>query len=220
MMAWDETWEQIFSSREWGKYPGEDIIRFIARNFYAVEDRAAIKVLEVGCGPGANIWYLAREGFSVYAVEGSASAIEKAHNRLAAEVPHWQGELKVGDFLHLPFDDESFDAVIDIEAISCNEFEDSKKAYAEIARVLKPNGLLYSRAFAKGTLGDETGKEISYNCYLPAVGPMSGTGCTRFTAEHDLPILFAAFSSFKYGYQQNGDRDGIFTKEWTVTATK
>lgn len=71
--------------------------------FYAVEDRATIKVLEVGCGPGANIWYLAREGFSVYAVEGSASAIEKAHNRLAAEVPHWQGELKSRGFFTFTF---------------------------------------------------------------------------------------------------------------------
>ncbi len=27
-------WENIFSNKEWGKYPSENLIRFIARNFY------------------------------------------------------------------------------------------------------------------------------------------------------------------------------------------
>jgi len=40
-MAWDPIWERVFSSQAWGKYPGEDLIRFVARNFYAAPDRAA-----------------------------------------------------------------------------------------------------------------------------------------------------------------------------------
>ena len=43
-----ELWEGIFSSREWGKYPSETLIRFIARNFYNVSDRKAINILELG----------------------------------------------------------------------------------------------------------------------------------------------------------------------------
>ncbi|EAI4546039.1 SAM-dependent methyltransferase, partial [Campylobacter jejuni] len=32
-------WENIFSQKEWGKYPSENLIRFIAKNFYNVKDR-------------------------------------------------------------------------------------------------------------------------------------------------------------------------------------
>ncbi|EAI6148112.1 SAM-dependent methyltransferase, partial [Campylobacter jejuni] len=36
----EKIWEQIFSKKEWGKYPSENVIRFIARNFYNVQDRS------------------------------------------------------------------------------------------------------------------------------------------------------------------------------------
>ncbi len=63
--TWDPVWEEIFRRKEWGKYPPEHVIRFVARNFYRVADRASIRLLEIGCGPGANIWFMTREGFTV-----------------------------------------------------------------------------------------------------------------------------------------------------------
>ena len=32
-MAFNEIWENIFQENEWGKYPAEELIRFIAGNF-------------------------------------------------------------------------------------------------------------------------------------------------------------------------------------------
>lgn len=152
-MAWDSVWESIFQQQEWGKYPNEELVRFIARNFYNVPDRRDVKILEVGCGTGANLWFVAREGFSVYGVDGSETAISRAVSRLDKEVDSWNGQLWVGDIVDLPFPDESFDAVIDCEAICCNSFEDSKRIYTEMSRVLKPNGKLFSKTFAEGTKG-------------------------------------------------------------------
>ncbi len=85
-MPWDRTWEDIFRSQAWGKYPSEDVIRFVARNFYTVPERDAIRILEVGCGPGANVWYIAKEGFSAYGIDGSTTAITICRQRMAAEV--------------------------------------------------------------------------------------------------------------------------------------
>ena len=56
-------WENIFLQKEWGKYPSIALVRFIASNYYDAQDRNEIKILEIGCGTGANLWYLAREGF-------------------------------------------------------------------------------------------------------------------------------------------------------------
>ena len=64
-MALDLRWEEIFRTRAWGKYPPEEFIRFMAANFYRHPARQEVKVFEAGFGTGANLWYAAREGFTV-----------------------------------------------------------------------------------------------------------------------------------------------------------
>ena len=84
MKSFDETWELIHASREWGKYPSEPVIRFVARNYYNRE-RKDVKILDFGCGTGRHTWYLAREGFDTYAFDGSKSAIERVRSRLESD---------------------------------------------------------------------------------------------------------------------------------------
>ena len=76
-MVWDNSWESLFKKRDWGVYPNEELIKFIAKHYYKVSNRYKIKILELGCGPGANIWYLAREKFNVHGIDGSKTAINK-----------------------------------------------------------------------------------------------------------------------------------------------
>ena len=47
-MAWDPVWEEVFATRPWGRYPGEDVVRFVMGNFGRREDRANVRLLEVG----------------------------------------------------------------------------------------------------------------------------------------------------------------------------
>ena len=35
--SFDEYWEEVHSKTEWGQYPTEHVIRFIARNYYNTE---------------------------------------------------------------------------------------------------------------------------------------------------------------------------------------
>jgi len=192
-MSWDPVWEEVFTQQAWGMYPGEDLIRFIARNFYQVQSRRDVKVLEVGCGPGANLWFMAREGFTVYGIDGSKTAIEQARARLDSECAGWTGELLVGDISKLPFLEETFDAVIDNEALSCNSFDNSVLIYAEMARVTKKNGKFFSRTFAKGSWGDETGEKVGHDTYIVGEGPLLGKGYARFTHYDDIPKLINGF---------------------------
>jgi SAM-dependent methyltransferase len=192
-MVFDPIWEDVFKTQAWGKYPGEDLIRFVARNFYRVSDRGAVKILEVGCGPGANLWYIAREGFSVYGVDGSSTAITQARTRLDSECPTWKGELKVGDITKLEFEDGIFDAVIDNEAICCNSFDNAKIIYGELARVCKKGAKLFSRTFASGSWGDSTGESVGHNAWVVSEGPLLGKGFNRFTEFSEIPQLIAGF---------------------------
>ena len=139
-MSFDKIWEKIFKNNEWGKYPGEELIRFVAKNFYSRSNANEITILEVGCGPGANLWYCAREGFTIFGIDGSNTAIKNCKTRLDDEVPGWNGELTVGDINKLPYENKKFDLVIDNECLSCNSISNSKKIILEIKRVLKNDG--------------------------------------------------------------------------------
>ncbi|MBJ6723160.1 class I SAM-dependent methyltransferase [Geomesophilobacter sediminis] len=193
-MAWDPCWEELFSQQAWAKYPGEDLIRFVARNFYRTSSRNKVRLLEVGCGPGANLWYMAREGFSVYGVDGSETAVLHARGRLDAECPGWTGAITVGDISRLPFEDGFFDAVIDNEALYCNSFEETQHMCQEMARVTRSKGKLFSRTFATGSWGDRTGERVGHNAWLVAEGPCQNKGFSRFTEHEEIGRLYRGFT--------------------------
>lgn len=190
-MPWDPVWDSVFASNEWGKYPAEELIRFVARSFYSYPRalRSSIKILEIGCGPGANLWFCAREGFTIFGIDGSQNAINRANQRLDTEVPGWLGQLSVGDISDLPYDDDYFDAVIDNEAVCCNSLEDSLAIYKETSRVLKPTGKLFVRTFSPDTYGYGTGVQIAADAFLCSEGPLKNLGYARFTQKHDLAYL-------------------------------
>lgn len=221
-MAWDLLWEQVFQQQEWGKYPGEDLIRFIARNFYNTSVRRDIKILEVGCGPGANLWYMAREGFTVYGIDGSETAITRAQHRLDKECSGWKGQLLIGDIENLPFEDGYFDGVIDSEAIYCNSFVVSQGIYREIARVVKQGGKLFSRTFATGSWGDGTGENVGHRAYLVNEGPLLNKGYSRFTDKEEIPLLVSVNFSIDeielLTRSVNNQQQEI--REWSIIATK
>jgi SAM-dependent methyltransferase len=192
---WDTVWEEVFCNQAWGKYPGEELIRFVARNFYQVPDRSRTRILELGCGPGANIWYLAREGFGFAGVDGSPTAIGQATARLDAECTGWRerGELVVGDIRKLDYPDESFDAVIDNEAGYCNEWTATQAIYREAERVTKASGKIFLRTFAEGSWGDRTGEPVGHHAWFCAEGPLAGKGYSRFTAANEIADLIAPY---------------------------
>jgi hypothetical protein len=57
------------------RYPNEELVRFLARHFFPIPcaERAAVPILEVGCGSGANLWMIAREGFAAHGLSITTS---------------------------------------------------------------------------------------------------------------------------------------------------
>ena len=99
-----EIWEDIFQNNEWGKYPSLAVVRFVARNFYKVPNRKDIRILELGCGTGANLWYCARERFSVIGLDGSKTAIHRMIDRFEKEnLSEFLMDTKVGNYYNICF---------------------------------------------------------------------------------------------------------------------
>lgn len=139
LQGWDPAWERVFREQEWGKYPQEHVIRFVARHFRREPHKPPARLLDLGCGPGACTWFMAREGFEVAAIDGSATAILQATARLAGE--SLRADFRNGDYLQLPWDDGYFDGVIENVTFYCNRFESILAARDEVVRVLKPGGV-------------------------------------------------------------------------------
>lgn len=227
-MSFDPVWEHIFASQAWGRYPGEDLIRFVARNFYntPTPDRALIRFLEVGFGTGTNLWFLAREGFTFSGIEGSKTAESIARGRLDTECTGWSsaprnGELVVGDMANLQWLDNTIDALIDSEAVYCNDYDESCRIYREMYRVAKPGGKLFVRTFATGCWGDGTGAAVGVNRYLVDDGPLAGKGPSRFTSENDIADLLGPWEIKEVNLiTRSLDNQRHTIREWIIEAMK
>ena len=185
----DPIWEKIHSSRKWGMYPPEHIIRFIARNYYN-KDRGKIKILDFGCGQGANTWYLAREGFDTYAFDGSESACKKSLAYLASD--NLCADVKVMDALNIDYEDSYFDAVVDNACICCNKIGDIKQMYNNIYRVLKKGGKIITVCFGGDLYGYKSGKEIEPSTYCDITeGLLANLGVLHIFSDSELKEILS-----------------------------
>jgi len=215
-MVWDEKWEKVFQTEEWGKYPPECLIRFIAGNYYN-KDRKTVKILEIGCGTGTNLWYMARERFDVYGIEGSKTAVERAIKRIESE--GLSANIIQGDILSLPFEKEYFDAVIDSDCLYCNSADDTNIVLSEVKRVLKKDGLFFSRTptdkmyFGKSfdTVGDMEYKNISD-------GPLKGKGLARLMNLDRIKSMYGKYIKILSIDKEEHTRDNgnILVSKWVI----
>ena len=192
----DPVWEKLHSSREWGKYPAEDLIRMVMRTFKS-EIPSQLHVLELGFGGGANLAFFLNEGFQVYGVDGAPSAVENTQSRLIKLVKEGQTfKLLMKDFIDLPWPDHSFNIVVDHLAIYANRWAEIQKSFAECYRVLKPGGYLYSRSWAQGCDGYKSGEMLEPGTSQnPTEGPCTNMGTSHFFSQEEIVDLFSEYQA-------------------------
>lgn len=218
--SWNPIWEDVYRNNEWGKYPGESLIQFIARNFYN-KKRDEIKLLEVGCGTGPNVWYMSREGFDVTGIDGSKTAIEKGISRLKNE--NLNASLIEGDIINLPFQNDSFDGAIDVECLYCNNTSTTERIMQEIKRILKPGGFFYSRTFTSDMyIGKHPTKIAKFEFSDITEGPQAGRGFMRLIDKDEINHLYGKFfeiiSIDKLEYTRNNST--MLISEWIIICKK
>jgi len=96
-------------------------------------------VLDVGCGAGQSSCYLAKEhGCRVVGVDIRPEMVQRSQEMAQREGVADRIEFRTADAQDLPFDDNTFDAVI-TESVTTFP-EDKQRAVNEYARVTKPGG--------------------------------------------------------------------------------
>lgn len=221
-MSWDCTWEDVFSRRDWGRYPPEELIRFAARHYFRAPQRADVRILEIGCGCGANLWFLAREGFGVCGMDGSPSAIAKARERLDED--RLTADLRTGDVVTLAavYGAAQFDAVVDVACIQHNRMAAVARIMAGVQQVLKPGGRFFSMMVADGSYGDGCGTEVEPGTYRDITeGPLAGVGHVHFFTLPEIQQLTRGFveTAVEYSLRTYNDRRHDY-RHWVIEGRK
>ena len=193
MSAFNPVWEkEIYGQgRQLGRYPYDAVVSFVFRYAPRDRERSAVRILEIGCGSGNNLWFAAREGFSVAGIDGSATAINYARKRFAEE--GLSGDLRVGDFTALSFEDNSFDMVIERGALVCVGLSAGRRTVGEAHRVLKPGGLFFANPYSDKDSSASSGVEIGDGLRDQITeGMLTGVGALCFYGRRDVEGLFAA----------------------------
>ncbi len=223
MKSWDARWDAVYAEQGFrGKYPDEFVVRFVAGKFFKLlpAKRKTVRVLDLGCGPGRHVIFLAQEGFKAYGIEASPSAVKLCRKKLKElRLP---AQVRVGDFVSLPYPDNYFDAVIDCASLQHNRIASVRRIVREVRRVLKPGAELFSmvrtsRDYAYGKARKiEEGTFTDYNEF-----DLKGVGLIHFFSVKDIDALFSCFKKHSYEYTERSfdNRKNRIT-HWVIRAEK
>ena len=108
-----------------------------------------MKVLELACGTGMFTFRLADKVKSWEATDYAENMLKEAQAAYKKSGREIEGlSFSAQDATNLPYEDESFDAVMIANALHI--MPEPEKALSEIRRVLKKGGLLYAPTFVHG----------------------------------------------------------------------
>lgn len=223
MISWDARWDAVYTEQGFrGKYPDEFVVRFVAGKFFKlpVTERKKIRILDLGCGPGRHVIFLAQEDFKAYGIEASSSAVRLCRAKL--KELRLSAQVKIGDFVSLPYPNNYFDAVIDCASIQHNKIASIRKIAKQVRRVLKKGGELFSVVRTDKDYGYGAARKIEPGTFTDYDAfDLKGVGLVHFFSKKDIDSLCGCFKKYSYEYTERsfGNRTKKIT-HWVIRAEK
>jgi SAM-dependent methyltransferase len=187
-MTFSEEWDERYKANtNMSIWPWSDVISLIMR--YSHKERNGLKILELGCGAGANIPFFISLGMDYYAIEGSNHIVKKLHDSF----PNLKDHIKVGDFtLDIPFD-TNFDFILDRSSMTHNSTKDIMHSLNMISSKLNPNGKYFgidwfSSKHSDKNFGEKQQDGYTYSNFKD--GQFVGVGKVHFSDKEHLEKLF------------------------------
>jgi len=190
-MVFSKEWDQRYKENtHMSIWPWSDLVSYVMR--YARPGHEGYRVLELGCGAGANIPFFRYLGVEYYAIEGSPTIVEQLVHRF----PDMKGRIKVGDFTSSISFNERFDLVVDRGSLTCNSTTAIKRCLDMVYDNLNPQGKYigidwFSTLHTEFLKGFQDEDENTRNGYTD--GPFANTGRVHYSDKQHLLDVFHHF---------------------------
>ena len=172
----DPIWENLFSKRDWGKYPSEEVIKFYKNSI--IDRQVPPKVLDAGSGKGSCSWFMSKEGGNVTAFDGSISAL----NNIPLILKEFNIKNKIdtiqGDITNpKKFLKQNYDIILDNISLCVNPETNIINAYEQYYDLLNNDGDFLTVTLGKRSTGFNTGTRIEKNTFKDIkIGCMKNRG--------------------------------------------
>lgn len=184
---WDERYRENTQLSIW---PWSDMVSCVMR--YARPNSAQFKVLELGCGAGANIPFFQYLGVQYYAIEGSSTIVERLWKRF----PEFKGKIIAGDFTKNISFAEQFDLVVDRSSLTHNTTAAIRTCLSQVYDRLKNGGKYIGidwfsighSDYQQGAIAEDVYTRKGYT-----EGQFANIGRVHFSDKPHLEELFANF---------------------------
>lgn len=183
-------WDKAYTSnKQLSVWPWSDLVSYVYR--YAKPSEGFHRVLELGCGAGANIPLFVKLKADYYGIDGSPAVVALLHESF----PQLKDKIAVGDFTQaIPFEG-TFDLVVDRSSVTHNTTDAIRRTFLMIMDKLRKGGKFFgidwfSTAYPDAKMGDVLDAHTRTN--IP-VGQFVGLGTVHFSdQDHIIELLTAA----------------------------
>jgi len=205
-------WNQILHEKWYSKEePDENVI-----NFTKLLKKKRLRILDLGCGAGRHVIYMAKQRFETHGIDISETGLRLTKNRLEQQM--LKGHLIKCDMKMLPYTNSCFDAIICLHTIYHQKPKEITKTISEIHRILRKNGLLLVNFLSKRTYSYGKGQKIGKDTFIEQEGVEKGV-LHYFADKEEIEHLFAAFKTVNLELYEM-KVEGKLRSRWIVTAAK
>lgn len=215
-------WEQRYAENtHLSVWPWSDVVSLVHRHCKHIIAEGG-RVLELGCGAGANIPLFRSLGLEYFAIEGSPTIVRQLHQRF----PDLVERIVVGDFTLKRLHSCRFDLVLDRASVTCNSTISIRSALKLAFDSLNLNGVFIGSDWYSINHTDFFGGERVDDEYTRTnhkVGQFVGTGKVHFSDEAHLRDLFSNFEIIfmeEKLMRRYEPRDNHQFASWNIVARK
>lgn len=210
MAEWDQILREEWYSQE---EPDELVVSLVTS---LRKKNRKVRILDLGCGAGRNLIYMANQGFQAHGIDMSKTGLEFAKERLKKR--NLEGYVVRGDMSLLPYLGSCFDAVICLYTIYHQKLKGIQKTISEIHRVLKERGTLLMNFQSKRSHMYGKGVKVEKDTFIRQNGPERGV-IHHFADKEEIEKLLKYFKTVNIELRERESADGYLQSRLIVIAT-
>ncbi|MFO7882798.1 MAG: methyltransferase domain-containing protein [Kosmotogaceae bacterium] len=182
--GWD--WKRV-KEDIWHR-PSEDVYYLLHR----WKENGYKRFLDLGCGMGRHSIFFAENGFQVTGYDLSESGLKILKE--SAKEKNLNIDIVKGDITSLPFENESYDAILSYHSVYHVDSEGMSKVIKEIQRVLKRGGEIYLTLLSKNTYSYSAPDSVVVNENVRLKKEQDGNIFPHYYVDYeDIEELFKEF---------------------------